>query len=750
MKQWSRRFVRSRRDRYRIYRSTGGLCARCLVELNDHWEIDHINRWVDGGDSRWGNLQPLCRRCHVLKTTEENIMKGPIELSNWGTLEAQTGPLRRGHVDGCVTACERFSRGERFTSIILPTRYGKSHLARLVTVASVFGVKLPTGVVDPFASCGLFLTHRGFLSRQIIDREQWLKFAKLFGVVNMPPIKACHINRSPARPQNICENGESFAVCNIQMLSSNIDVFVDWVETKARIGRPPVVFADEAQFFGDGDDKKWGPALIELAQAGAFIMPMTATPMRADGGTIPGFRKFGAITESSEYLSYEDLGQIHPVLGVVFDENGQPIQWVKKDRYKKSTEKTTLDAHVTVERREAWGQGYLCRLQRIKIDVKMTNGERFSELPDTRQRKEMNRVLRDEMVINEFIDRAEHTLKEIRQNLLSNAGVIVFVDSTRDGDSHSKKVERLIKKRKRTVIVATEEAGSTEDQIERFVEGEGDYLIVKNSAGAGLDCERIKVCVDLSTVRQHASCEQRWNRAGTPTDGKLGRITVATLITLEDAFADRIFRDIYELQGGECKESMSELIATDYMRKGEAAAKPKPIFVEEVFGITYDDTSGYKAEGADVERAQRLIQKISQLSGFNQGNITIPEGAQLVRALRIDDKALGIGVDESYPGQDAEFEETTTTIGKTRSEVNQTAKRYCRMVYGKVDDQTMPKVWGEIYDRANSDLRAKPGDNHFIDGNRYRNTNDMKVIEVVGMALQTLWEKYQGQIEVAA
>ena len=135
MEQWSRRFVSSRRDRYRIYRSTGGICARCLMELEDSWEIDHITRWVDGGDSRWGNLQPLCKRCHILKTTEENTMKGPLRLASWGTQEEGDGPLRRGHKEGCLVACERFGRGERFTSVILPTRYGKSHLARFITLA---------------------------------------------------------------------------------------------------------------------------------------------------------------------------------------------------------------------------------------------------------------------------------------------------------------------------------------------------------------------------------------------------------------------------------------------------------------------------------------------------------------------------------------------------------------------------------------------------------------------------------------
>lgn len=740
MKKWSRRIVRSTRDRYRIYRSTGGLCARCLSELGDYWEVDHICRWADGGDSRWSNLQPLCRRCHILKTTEENMANGPIKLANWGTLENKTGPLRMGHRDAILKACEKFTKGERFTSVIMPTRYGKSHLARAVTLAGVFGIELETGVVPPFASSALFLTHRGFLSRQIIDREQWLKFAKLFGVVNMPRVKACHISRSPARPQNICENGEIFAVCTIPMLSNNIDVFVDWADMKAKHGKPPIIFADEAQFFGDGDDKKWGPALIEMAQAGAFIMPLTATPMRADGNSIPGFKKLGAITTSDAYHTYEAIGAVHPVLGVVFGPDGQPLRWTKKQRFARTTEKATLDADVTVERRVAWEMGYLCRLQRVRVEVKMSNGDLFSGLSRYQQRKEMGRVLRDELVINEFLDHAERTLKEVRTSLLPSAGCIVFVDATRDGDSHSKKVERLIRKRKRTVIVATEEAGNTQEQIQRFVDGEGDYLIVKNSAGAGLDCERIKICVDLSTVRQHASCEQRWNRAGTPTEGKLGKITVATLVTLADEFSAQIFRDIYELQGGECKESISDLVQTEYIASKEKP-KPEPIFVEEVAGHSYEDMKGETAEGKDIERAEALIRRMSVLSGYNYGNITIPEGASFVRAFNISDEALGIGVDDEIP--DDTFEETGTIIGKLRSKVSTMVKRYARMVYGKVDSDAMKAAWGAVYDRANADIRASRGDHHYITSYLYCNTTDIRVIEVVGRAVEALWADHQ-------
>ena len=666
-------------------------------------------------------------------------MGGPLKLANWGTQEEGDGPLRRGHKEGCLVACERFSRGEKFTSVILPTRYGKSHLARFITLAAAFGIETPTGVVQPFASGALFLTHRGFLSRQIIEGEKWRQFAKLFQIQNMPTVTACEIKNSPARPQNICENGEIFAVTTIPMLSNNIDVFTDWVLTKSRLGRPPIIFADEAQFFGDGDDKKWGPALIELAQAGAFIMPMTATPMRADGNTIPGFKKLGAITSNEQYATYEEIGAVHPELGVVFDAEGNPIIWNRKETWDKRVETAELDAHVRVERQEAWFHKYLCRLQRIRIQIRMTNGELLQDLPPTVQRKQLGRVIRDQVVVEEFLNCAEENLKEIRAKVLANAGVIVFVDSTRDGDSHERMVERMVKKLKRVPIVATQESGNSQGQIDRFIAGEGDYLIVKNSAGAGLDCERLKVGVDLSSVRQFASCEQRWNRVATPTNGKGGRITVATMITPADMFSDEIFDAIYTKQGGECKESVSELAQTEYLPKGDQP-KPSepPIFVDAVEGHDYKDTGGLEAAGSEIHRGKALVEIMAQSAGFNLGNITIPEGAQLATILRVSDEALGLKQEDTDLGED--FFETSTKIGQLRADNSRMAKRLAQSRAGAINSDSMRAAWKEIYEMANQLIGARVGSRHFITSKIYRETNDIQVVDAVNCAINRLWQ----------
>ena len=208
-----RRFIRNRRDRYLVYRQTGGLCASCMTPLGMTWEIDHIIRWVDGGDSNRMNLQPLCKNCHQLKTVLENSNhNSPIRLKDWGIQEDGSGLMRRGHRDGLLTVVRKFNLpNNRFCSIVLPTRYGKSGLARLVTFAACFGLELEDGTIGkPFASHVLFLTHRNFLRTQIRNPDKWEESKKQQGIITANGVRMADIDRAPEHPKAIAPNGEQF------------------------------------------------------------------------------------------------------------------------------------------------------------------------------------------------------------------------------------------------------------------------------------------------------------------------------------------------------------------------------------------------------------------------------------------------------------------------------------------------------------------------------------------------------------
>ncbi|MWA14273.1 HNH endonuclease [Streptomyces sp. BA2] len=50
----------------------GARCARCgLLVLADVVDVDHMQPLALGGEDTDGNVQPLCRECHQLKTRTE-------------------------------------------------------------------------------------------------------------------------------------------------------------------------------------------------------------------------------------------------------------------------------------------------------------------------------------------------------------------------------------------------------------------------------------------------------------------------------------------------------------------------------------------------------------------------------------------------------------------------------------------------------------------------------------------------------
>jgi hypothetical protein len=224
---------------------------------------------------------------------------------------------------------------------------------------------------------------------------------------------------------------------------------------------------------------------------------------------------------------------------------------------------------------------------------------------------------------------------------------------------------------------------------------------------------------------------------GTPTNGKGGRITVATVITPADMFSDEIFDAIYTKQGGECKESVSELAQTEYLPKSDRPKPPEtPIFVEAVEGHDYKDTGGMTAAGSEIQRGRALVEIMSQSSGFNLGNITIPEGANLANILRVPDEAIGLTEEDSDPGED--FFETGTSIGKLRAETAKIAKDLAFERAGAVDGDSMRSVWKEIYTTANRLIGANRGSRHYITGQVYRETNDLQVVDAVNCAIKRM------------
>ncbi|WP_406405296.1 HNH endonuclease [Streptomyces sp. NBC_00879] len=56
----------------------GARCARCgSLVLADVVDVDHVRPLSLGGEDTDGNVQPLCRGCHLVKTREDFGVQAP-------------------------------------------------------------------------------------------------------------------------------------------------------------------------------------------------------------------------------------------------------------------------------------------------------------------------------------------------------------------------------------------------------------------------------------------------------------------------------------------------------------------------------------------------------------------------------------------------------------------------------------------------------------------------------------------------
>lgn len=737
MKHRFRRFIRNRRERYRIYKQTQGLCATCMAPLGATWEIDHIIRWADGGDSNRMNLQPLCKPCHQRKTALENSDLQPIRLKDWGIQENDTGTLRRGHRDGLLKIITKFNLpDQRFCSIVLPTRYGKSDLARLVTYAACYGIQLEDGSdIGAFASHILFLTHRNFLRTQIRSPEKWDGCKKRQGIITAHAVRMADIDRAPEHPKSIAPNGEQFLVTSINNVSNNLEVYCDWVKFKREHQKPVIVFADEAQFFGEeesgnSDSLKWGETLTALAENGANIITMTATPVRADKKLIPGFKQI--ITGEDEKI-FKVVTNRQPLVdehgAQRFDPEGKPLFRLEYEERKQSNEYIELRPDFEVERREAWEHTYLCRMNRNAVEIKMTNGEMLHEMNPQVCRRELGHVLRRDDVITECLTRAVGELKDYRRNILPKAGMIVFASNEKQGDSQVDQIKAIMRAEfpALTVREATQNSGG-QGAIDEFVAGHFDVLILKQMAGAGLDAERCKVICDLSPVRQLASCEQRWNRAATPTRGKGGkRVTVASVVMPRDTLSDAIFQQIYTEEGGESKRTQVEVLGDGIDIKAQSDA-PEPIFVDQIQDEVVQDVDGREARGEKADLGRGLIERL--LEGGADLGITIPQAAGIAEAMNLTADQLGLTREAEIP---AAVHDTTTALSRMRTQVTSQAKEWAMFQFHRLhgrryDGSDMDKTdyialmksgWGRVYRSTG----LKPDE--------YKKTRDERILQRV-------------------
>ena len=459
-------------------------------------------------------------------------------------------------------------RGESHTAIVLPTRYGKSDFMRMTGL-----YLLNQGAVSGV----MVMTPSRVLRNQMVNEEK-LKQSFRWYETNLERVNSKGERVRGIFPYNVTDRPDiqrmvdsELIATTTSMVSHNLPTFIHWINHVSRYGVYPVIFVDEAHTASD--QTAWGKTIKDLAGAGAYIVLCTATPYRTDGRPIPGFR--------IDTISVEDMSGRQQRGDHVYLRQGQKVVY-------------KLEAHHVTSFQQAWQESVLCQVSRESFDVDlrehgMDGYEDYllSGLGETSSRRALYEAVRAPGVVREGVRRLVRNLRYRRKDAPETAG-IVFVGAD-DGselegeqdeinnqnvNQYANKVKEILGEEgpEFKVVIATSKIdGDPAQAIEEFAKGPrgGDILVVKMMASAGLDIARLKVALDLSTVRTPVSYVQRVMRICTRWERDSGEpILRATYITPDECRGRELYNDlIYDLGGASATiqwdEDTGEIIEGD-------------------------------------------------------------------------------------------------------------------------------------------------------------------------------------------
>lgn len=527
---------------------------------------------------------------------------------------------RPGQKAALDTIISRFARGEAYTSVVLPTRYGKSDVIRASTLV---------GVEQHLITCSLALSPTGFLVKQLLKADKWARCLERFSAdwlkengyspVSFQP-KYSRLEKLKVRPN---ANGEHLLSTTIQLVDRNVDVFCQWAESQRNLtGLPVAVFMDESH---TGSDKnQWGRTLKLLAREGALIVLLTATAERSDGETIPGFQ-------------FDEV-QSEPVTVRVPRAGSEP-ELVRVDVYEGVKRQLRLRADHETSFGQAFDEDALARISYTPIDVDLsevsaaTFSGLLSELPASRVPAALDKVVRHPEMIRLGVREQVASLRRFRTTV-PRALAIVFCgnDDQRHGASRGDnqhpemvKAEWLSQAPEFRVVILTSQDEDAEDQLIAFCEGGlADVAIVKQMGGLGLDSELLKVGLDLSTVRTYAACVQRLMRVATPPP------LISHWIAPADVLGAAVFQRVVRDEGGEAKAADLTLIDSYEVKRKE---KEKEVWrVGSVMPGDFDDSQQYHGTRDEYPVVQQFLSSFPALrSQYTDAYI-----AHHLRSFRLD------------------------------------------------------------------------------------------------------------------
>ena len=617
------------------------------------------------------------------------------------------------------------------TAIVLPPGYGKSDVIR---------VSATILMCQRLVSRALIIAPAETLRSQIIDAGQMRAAAERYklpsilgGGIRTHEIKEFRLPFPPSR-----HRAASFFAATIQLVNSNLDGFVRWViREKQEWGIPPIVYVDEAHTSSTGN--QWGNVVKALRNAGAFVVLLTATPFRSDHERIEGF---DWIEKETKPVSISRRR---------VDIHGEAVV----DIYEGRRIMFALDPDFEYPIREAWDVDIppsLCKLTRLAYDFDLDTRDRLtdehierkrlSDLPPHRLVGELGRMLREDKVIESLCEAMITQLRIRRLDAPTTAG-IVFIGNNEPGEEpgderHARKVADIIRSidgRFDPVIATSSDSGSAKT-LRQFQNGRHDILIVKQMGGVGYDVPRLKVELDLSTVRAPSAYVQRVARVARiwqPTDNPDDAQMTAVYITPDDVVGAALWQSFIAGEHGETSLTNAEYVRTVQARQ-ESDREPDIGETYIVRGVTnsdyYSDTQGQVSPGETLSTVQAVkgiipvLQRVwtdpdveKKIPELRQA-LGVPEPAPTTAVAPAPDIERGATV---VVDGDAEHRADSRRLRELASQV--TEKRLCRPYQGRGDT-----VWGEVmreiqWQHKNSiGLRKKPRDYTKEDVERLENS----------------------------
>ena len=525
-------------------------------------------------------------------------------------LNAISEKLRPGQRGAIAAVLERRRNNEAFTSIVLPTRYGKSDVVRLSALQMIR---------DGLVSNALIVVPARNLVEQMLDYTKLTASALRYGF----PVEAFWPVQTINSPPRIARLREAkMSAITTSMANLHTDILTRWVDMMlgpSGPGVPPVVYMDEAHLGSDGN--RWGNISRTLAKAGAYVVVLTATPFRSDGQPIPGFEVDRVVLETMSDGREKVIHELEPhwetTLPEAMEEDPPPVAGITYQPFGIAGRLDDMDDAVT---------------KRVILD----------DLSDAAVRRAYRESLRDpaimESAIRFFLTELRNRRMEPRQ---AGTSGIVFVGNHEEEfdqaeNAHARNVQALLRKLspglRCEVIVSSDP--SAQNLLDEFIAGKVDVAIVKQMGAVGLDVDHLKVALDLSNTRSRAYFHQRmmrittrWDVPGYPDNPVMESTYIAPDDRITRGLVDSTLKGTGLLRVVTTGTQLP--IGGDVIDVPPIDLPPEPTFIAEKVVLTGDlqDSDGVKGPAAYTNVADDFSQEFPGVAG------SVPK-ARLINWLR--------------------------------------------------------------------------------------------------------------------